>query len=54
VALFCENEIPWDQLAFPTVKQTLTWFFEDRAKGLFNDSSTIALRTRDIEPSERI
>ena len=54
VALFCENEIPWDQLAFPTVKQTLRWFFEDRAKGLFNDSSTIALRTRDIEPSERI
>jgi ADP-ribose pyrophosphatase YjhB (NUDIX family) len=28
--LFEESEVPWDQLAFPTVKNTLRWYFEDR------------------------
>ena len=28
--LFSEAEIPWDQLAFRTVRETLTRFFEDR------------------------
>jgi len=31
--LFTEAEIPWDQLAFRTVSQTLRWFFEDRRAG---------------------
>jgi len=31
--LFTEAEIPWDQLAFRTVTQTLRWFFEDRRAG---------------------
>ena len=33
--LFAEHEIPWDELAFKTVKETLRCFFSDRAKGDF-------------------
>jgi ADP-ribose pyrophosphatase YjhB (NUDIX family) len=31
--LFTEAEIPWDQLAFRTVTQTLRWYFEDIKAG---------------------
>lgn len=34
-ALFHEHEIQWDQLAFPTVYQTLQHFFADRESGHF-------------------
>ena len=30
VQLFSEADIPWKDLAFQTVSQTLKWFFEDR------------------------
>ncbi|MFZ9408261.1 MAG: NUDIX hydrolase [Burkholderiaceae bacterium] len=33
--LFDEHEIPWEQIAFRTVGQTLKWFFEDRKAGRF-------------------
>jgi len=33
--LFSEDEIPWDDLAFRTVKETLRCFFADRASGSF-------------------
>lgn len=33
--LFLEQEIPWDEIAFKTVKETLLCFFEDRRKGRF-------------------
>lgn len=33
--LFHEHEIPWDELAFRTVRQTLEHFFEDRRRGAF-------------------
>ncbi len=35
VALFSEDEIPWDQLAFSTIGRTLRHYFEDRREGLF-------------------
>lgn len=35
VQLFHEHEIPWDQIAFRTVKQTLEHFFADRKRGRF-------------------
>ena len=35
VALFEEHEIPWDSIAFETVKRTLALFFKDRAQGYF-------------------
>ena len=33
--LFAEHEIPWDDLAFRTVKETLKAFFADRQRGEF-------------------
>jgi ADP-ribose pyrophosphatase YjhB (NUDIX family) len=33
VGLFAEPEIPWDQIAFPVVKETLGLYFRDRADG---------------------
>jgi ADP-ribose pyrophosphatase YjhB (NUDIX family) len=33
--LFRENEIPWDELAFRTVRETLTRYFADRREGRF-------------------
>ena len=54
VALFHEHEIPWEELAFPTVKQTLEWFFADRAAGLFDADKEFHVRSRDVLPSEKI
>ena len=34
VRLMREDEIPWEQIAFPTIYKSLKFFFEDRAKGL--------------------
>lgn len=33
--LFTEAEIPWDEIAFQTVKELLTCYFADRRKGSF-------------------
>ena len=33
--LFTEAEIPWDEIAFKTVKETLEHYFEDRRKGSY-------------------
>ena len=41
--LFTEAEIPWDDIAFRTVGQTLRWFFEDRRAGAY-DLHTGAIR----------
>jgi ADP-ribose pyrophosphatase YjhB (NUDIX family) len=54
VALFYEHEIPWAELAFPTVKQTLEWYFADRAAGLLESGKEFHVRSRDVLPSERI
>ncbi|ACO80102.1 NUDIX hydrolase [Azotobacter vinelandii CA] len=35
VRLFREAEIPWRELAFPTVGHTLKYFFEDRVRQLY-------------------
>ncbi|MGB1580783.1 MAG: NUDIX hydrolase [Nevskiales bacterium] len=42
VKLVTEDEIPWDEIAFPTVAHTLRWFLEDRKAGKFQ------LHTHDI------
>jgi len=34
--LFTEAEIPWDELAFRTVRATLKYYFEDRRRGAFD------------------
>ena len=41
--LFSEEEVPWDELAFRTVKETLQHFFADRKAG------TIGMHFIDIE-----
>jgi ADP-ribose pyrophosphatase YjhB (NUDIX family) len=41
--LFTEAEVPWDQIAFRTVRETLKRYFEDRRSGHFG------LHTADIE-----
>jgi ADP-ribose pyrophosphatase YjhB (NUDIX family) len=33
--LFREDEVPWDELAFRTVRQTLEHYFTDRRRGAF-------------------
>nr|WP_299240534.1 NUDIX hydrolase [uncultured Halomonas sp.] len=35
VAMFEEHEIPWDELAFPTIERTLQHYFGDRDEGIF-------------------
>jgi ADP-ribose pyrophosphatase YjhB (NUDIX family) len=35
VALFTETEIPWEEIAFRVITETLKTFFRDRAAGIF-------------------
>ena len=35
VALFSEDDIPWDELAFPVIELALSYFLEDRKAGEF-------------------
>ncbi|WP_419604078.1 hypothetical protein [Thiolapillus sp.] len=35
MALFREEDIPWDKLAFPVVRETLKYYFQDRESGVF-------------------
>ena len=34
--LFTQDEIPWDDIAFRTVRETLLRYFADRARGVFS------------------
>ena len=34
--LFSQQEIPWDEIAFRTVRETLLRYFEDRSRGTFS------------------
>jgi ADP-ribose pyrophosphatase YjhB (NUDIX family) len=49
--LMREDEIPWDEIAFPTIWHSLKFFFEDRAKGVVGFHS-LALKTRVPIPSK--
>ncbi len=46
VALFAEQDIPWNELAFPTVKKTLELYFEDRKKGFFGTHVADVIRPK--------
>ncbi|MCV6639476.1 NUDIX hydrolase [Candidatus Albibeggiatoa sp. nov. NOAA] len=35
VDLFTEQQIPWDELAFPVIKKTLEYYYADRKTGQF-------------------
>ena len=47
VKLFTEDEIPWDELAFPVIYDTLKFYLEDRLTNQF------PVRTRDIRYKPR-
>lgn len=47
VALLGEDEIPWDELAFPTIERTLRHYFSDRRHGAY------PLHMSDISPEDR-
>ncbi|WP_036169570.1 NUDIX hydrolase [Massilia sp. 9096] len=47
VQLFAEHEIPWDELAFPTIVTTLELFFADRAR-MREGEGGHGFHTRDI------
>jgi ADP-ribose pyrophosphatase YjhB (NUDIX family) len=46
VQLFSEREIPWDDLAFPTIRKTLELFFADRVK--VREGGSYGFHTLDI------
>jgi len=46
VQMFTESQIPWDDLAFPTIRTTLECFFADRAKVL--EGGSYGFHTQDI------
>jgi ADP-ribose pyrophosphatase YjhB (NUDIX family) len=46
VCLFGEDEIPWEEIAFPVVKETLALYFRDRANGGFSLRSGDIVRLR--------
>ncbi len=48
VKLFNKDNLPWDEIAFPTVKQTLRHYLDDLKEGV------IQTRIFDIHPKERI
>jgi len=46
VQLFTQDSIPWDELAFPTVRTTLELFFADRAR--VREGGSYGFHSRDI------
>lgn len=51
-ALFSEQEIPWDQIAFEAVRRTLKSYFDDRAQ--FDDQSDFPIRQDKIAKDQSI
>ena len=47
VRLFTEQEIPWDELAFPVITESLEFYFADRSNGQF------PVRSREIDLRRR-
>jgi ADP-ribose pyrophosphatase YjhB (NUDIX family) len=54
VALFREGEIPWLNIAFPAVRETLRLYFRDRAQGCFGLYSGDIVRTPTELPRYRL
>ncbi len=47
VGLYLEQDIPWDLLAFPAIRETLRYYFEDR-----NNNGQFRIRTGEINRLE--
>lgn len=52
VQLFDEIDIPWQELAFPTISKTLRQFFSDR-QTILNDNSSAQLPTHVFDIAEK-
>ncbi len=53
VRLMREDEIPWDDIAFPTIWHSLKFFFEDRRRGRYETHSLdLKFRPRPPERAE--
>ncbi len=48
VRLFSEHEIPWEELAFPVITESLKCFFADRESGAF------PVRSQEIDFTRRL
>ncbi|WP_455206032.1 NUDIX hydrolase [Kaarinaea lacus] len=48
VELFEESEIPWDNIAFPVIKETLARYFQDKSQGTFR------LHVDDVHPMNKL
>lgn len=46
VRLFSETEIPWEDLAFRVIRETLSRYFRDRPSGIFPLQNGIITRTK--------
>lgn len=46
VRLFDESEIPWDELAFSVVEETLKYYFADVKRGIFSLRSEVLTRQK--------
>jgi len=53
VELFSEDEIPWDELAFPTIKKALTYYFADRKNNHFPLRENVVNRSMQ-QPKEAV
>jgi ADP-ribose pyrophosphatase YjhB (NUDIX family) len=53
VQLFAEHEIPWDELAFPTIRKTLELFFADSVQ-IKESGGGFGFHTHDITHPMRI
>jgi ADP-ribose pyrophosphatase YjhB (NUDIX family) len=52
VVLMRESEIPWEQIAFPTIYHSLKFFFEDRASGGGRGVHVLDLTVRPRRPEK--
>jgi ADP-ribose pyrophosphatase YjhB (NUDIX family) len=48
VRLFHEDDMPWDEIAFPVIRQTLLHYFSERRTGRFEFQSLELAKPRDI------
>lgn len=49
IGLYREDDIPWDELAFPVVRETLQHYFHDRGHGRF----PVRTRSLVVDPAHR-
>ncbi|MET0064737.1 MAG: NUDIX hydrolase [Candidatus Thiodiazotropha sp.] len=54
VALLAADQIPWEQIAFPVIYETLQAFFKDREQGVYPMRSSTIIRHKGPLPGYRL